>query len=63
MIAEQDVMVSIIDPAGKAAITQHRTLGKGDNQITFDVQSLPAGVYFVQVRNGESVLTRKLVKN
>jgi len=56
-------MVSIIDPAGKAAITQHRTLGKGDNQITFDVQTLPAGVYFVQVRNGESVLTRKLVKN
>jgi hypothetical protein len=63
MIAEQDVMVSIIDPAGKAAITQHRTLGKGDNQITFDVQTLPSGVYFVQVRNGESVLTRKLVKN
>jgi hypothetical protein len=63
MKSENDVMVSIIDPAGKAAITQHRTLGKGDNQMTFDVQQLPAGVYFVQVRNGESVLTRKLVKN
>jgi hypothetical protein len=63
MKTENDVMVSIIDPAGKSAITQHRTLGKGDNQMTFDVQQLPAGVYFVQVRNGETVLTRKLVKN
>lgn len=58
-----DVSVLILDPAGKTTLTQHRTLGKGDNQITFDVQPLPAGVYFVQVRNGENVHTRKLVKN
>lgn len=61
MEGEADVMVSIFDPAGKTAIQQNRTLGKGDNQMTFDLNSLPNGVYFVQVRNGESTKTRKLV--
>ncbi len=63
MEAEADVQVSIIDPAGRAAIQQHRTLSKGDNQMLFDVHNLPNGVYFVQVRNGELSSTQKLVVN
>jgi hypothetical protein len=58
---ESDVAVSIMDVAGKTALQQHRVLGKGDNQMTFNLNSLPNGVYFVQVRNGESAHTRKLV--
>ena len=58
---ESDVTVTILDPAGKTAKQQHRVLGKGDNQMTFDLNSLPNGVYFVQVRNGEMAKTRKLV--
>jgi Pregnancy-associated plasma protein-A/Secretion system C-terminal sorting domain/Fibronectin type III domain len=58
---ESDVTVTIFDPAGKTAIQQNRILGKGDNQMTFDLNSLPNGVYFVQVRNGEIAKTRKLV--
>ena len=58
---ESDVTVSILDPAGKMAMQQNRTLGKGDNQMTFNLNSLPNGVYFVQVRNGEIAKTRKLV--
>lgn len=63
MEAEADVQVSIIDPSGRAALQQHRTLSKGDNQMLFDVHNLPNGVYFVQVRNGELASTRKLVVN
>ncbi|MEO6037571.1 MAG: T9SS type A sorting domain-containing protein [Saprospiraceae bacterium] len=63
MEAETDVQVSIVDPSGRAALQQHRTLSKGDNQMLFDVHNLPNGVYFVQVRNGEQVSTRKLVVN
>lgn len=58
---ESDVTVSILDPAGKVALQQHQTLGKDQNQITFDLNRLPNGVYFVQVRNGEIAKTRKLV--
>ncbi len=61
--ADADVAVTILDPAGKAAIQQHRALTKGDNRITLDVSRLPNGVYFVQVRNGEQLHTRKLVVN
>jgi hypothetical protein len=58
---DMDVTVSIMDPAGKLAVQQSRMLVKGDNQMSFDLNSLPNGVYFVQVRNGESIKTRKLV--
>ncbi len=61
MEAEGDVAVSIFDPAGKVALQEHSTLGKGNNQMTFDLNKLPNGVYFVQVRNGEIAKTRKLV--
>ena len=61
--ADTDVAVTILDPAGKAAMQQHRALTKGDNRMTLDVSRLPNGVYFVQVRNGEQSHTRKLVVN
>lgn len=60
---EADVTVSIMDPSGKVAAQQHRTLGKGDNRMLFDVSNMPDGIYFVQVRNGTETHTRKLVKN
>ncbi len=60
---DADVAVSIMDVAGKVAVQQHRMMVKGDNRMTLDVSSLPNGVYFVQVRNGELAGTRKLVVN
>lgn len=61
MEADGKVSVSIIDPSGKTALAQHQTLSKGENRFTFEVNTLPNGVYFVQVRNGEMAHTRKLV--
>ncbi len=58
---EGNVSVSIIDPSGKIALSQQKTLVKGDSQFTFQLSTLPNGVYFVQVRNGELANTRKLV--
>lgn len=60
---EAEVTVSIFDLSGKVAAQQHRTLGKGDNKMQFDVRQLPNGVYFVQVRNGADSHTRKLIIN
>jgi len=59
--ADGKVSVSIIDPSGKTILAQQKMLTKGENQFTFDISSLPNGVYFVQVRNGEIAKTRKLV--
>lgn len=60
MESEADVQVAILDVAGKVTLQQHRTLAKDDNQMTLDVSRLPNGIYFVQVRNGEQLHTRKL---
>ncbi|MFN0215455.1 MAG: M43 family zinc metalloprotease [Saprospiraceae bacterium] len=59
--ADSDVSVAILDPSGKMALTEHKMLVKGENRFNLDISSLPNGVYFVQVRNGEIAKTRKLV--
>lgn len=61
MEADGRVNVAILDPAGKVAVTQESNLTKGDNTLNIDLHTLPSGVYFVQVRNGEIAKTRKLV--
>ncbi|MDX1913439.1 MAG: M43 family zinc metalloprotease [Saprospiraceae bacterium] len=61
IVADGNVQVSIIDPSGKVALSQQQTLTKGENRFNFDTSSLPNGVYFVQVRNGEISKTRKLI--
>jgi hypothetical protein len=57
---DSNVQVAIFDVAGKAAVQQQRTISKGDNRMTLDVSNLANGIYFVQVRNGEHMHTRKL---
>lgn len=61
MESDSDVQVTILDPSGKSALKQNRVLSKGDNRMNFDVSRLPNGIYFVEVRNGKSSSTRKLV--
>jgi hypothetical protein len=63
MESDGDVTASIFDVAGKLADQQIRGLAKDDNKLNFDTSRLPNGVYFVQVRNGSTMHTRKLVVN
>lgn len=59
--AESDVQVSIMDAAGRVAVQENRVMGKGNNQVQVELGRLVTGIYFVQVRNGETVHTRKLI--
>lgn len=61
MEADNDVQVAVTDASGRVAISEHRKLTKGDNKMQLDLNQLSNGIYFVQVRNGEAVNTRKLV--
>lgn len=61
MSAENEVNIRILDPAGKVALEQNRVMTKGDNMARFELGSLSDGMYFVQVRNGDAVNTRKLM--
>ncbi len=60
---ESDVQVSIMDATGRVAIQENRTMAKGNNQVQVGLGQLSTGIYMVQVRNGETVNTRKLVIN
>ena len=60
---ESDVQVSILDASGRVAVQENRVMGKGNNQIQVQLGRLVTGIYFVQVRNGDTVNTRKLVVN
>ncbi len=53
--------VSILDMTGRRVATQERGIEKGDSQFTFQLGDMIDGLYFVQVRQGEVMSTRKLV--
>jgi hypothetical protein len=46
---------------GKEAVSQKQTITEG--KISFDTESLPAGIYLIRVNNGQEVLHKKLVKH
>jgi hypothetical protein len=59
--AESDVQVSVMDASGRVAVQENRVMSKGNNQVQVDLARLGTGIYFVQVRNGDTINTRKLV--
>ena len=55
--------LSITDITGKETVESTKVnLKAGPNQVTVDVEELPAGIYFVQLANVESIRTVKLLK-
>jgi hypothetical protein len=58
----QDVTVNVIDGVGKIVSTVQQHIGTGENFITLNENStLKAGIYFVNVNNGVSTKSVKLV--
>lgn len=55
------VSIAIMDMSGRMVLQQQPTLSKGDNQLSFPMQEMAAGVYMVQVRKGDKQHIRKLV--
>jgi len=61
--ADADVQVTVFDASGKAAVQQQREITKGDNRMVLNLSRLAPGAYFVQVRTGDEVTMKKLIKN
>lgn len=60
---DSDVQVTVFDASGKTSVQQNRAITKGDSLMQLDLSRLAPGMYFVQVRNGDVVTTKKLMKN
>jgi hypothetical protein len=53
--------VSLYDATGKTILTQKAQFNEGENTASFDVVSLPRGLYVVKVSNGEELFSQKVI--
>lgn len=57
------VQVGVYNLLGDVIYTENVNLAPGDNTIKLDVKTYPKGIYFVNVPNGNSAITKKFVVN
>ena len=57
-----NVTVSLNDELGKEIVLQEYKVVRGENKIVLDLSRQSAGVYFITVRNNESTITSKFIK-
>jgi pantothenate kinase len=53
--------VALYDATGKAILNQKAQFNEGENTASFDVVSLPRGLYVVKVSNGEELFSQKVI--
>jgi hypothetical protein len=56
----QDVEIAVVNMVGQRMISK-KVDGEFSNQVSLDIASLNAGVYFVQIQAGNSTKTEKLI--
>ncbi|MDI1356232.1 MAG: T9SS type A sorting domain-containing protein [bacterium] len=58
---ENTANIFVVNTIGQTVISKEVTLVSGKNSVPLDLQGLPSGVYFVQVKDGEINLSKKLI--
>jgi hypothetical protein len=58
---QADLRVDLINPLGQVLNSVSKSNALSD-QLVFDMQGYPAGVYFIKISVGDQVLVRKVVK-
>lgn len=56
-----NAVVNVLDLSGKLLKTKQLSVNEGKTMLQEDVSELPSGIYFVQVKCNESMVTKKLV--
>jgi len=61
---EEDVTIQLFSSLGQQVETLFQgTMKTGSHSLTFDLNYLPQGVYFIKLQTGNTVTTNKLLKN
>ena len=60
--SESNALITLTNLSGQTVMTETRWVSKSDNIIKLDVSMMPCGLYFVTVRQGEQIWTKKLMK-
>ena len=58
-----NVTINVQDIFGRVVLTQQVDANKGFNTVTVTTSEIPAGAYFLNVNDGTSILTQRILKN
>ena len=61
--SESNATITLTNMSGQTIMTETRWVSKTANIIKLDLYSVPSGLYFVTVRHGGQLWTKKLIKN
>jgi Secretion system C-terminal sorting domain len=54
--------VRIVNTTGSILLTQNQRLLQGENIVELQLEHLPQGCYFVQIKTAKGVVTKTIVK-
>lgn len=57
-----DIILELIDEFGKLMTVNTESLHQGENNLQIKADHLPAGVYFLKIKEGQRLYTKKLIK-
>ena len=58
-----DIFIKLIDLTGNPILTDQLKLSNGRHELSYDINNIPAGIYFLQVKsNGGDEIIRKYIK-
>lgn len=54
--------LQVTDITGQTMLSQTKTFYQGEQQINLNINSLPTGIYFLNIQTGKKLVSRKIVK-
>jgi hypothetical protein len=57
----QDVLVNVLDAAGRLVMTENRNADEGSNKFEFSVKGLSSGIYSLQFRTTDALETIRII--
>jgi hypothetical protein len=61
LASAQEVIVSVYNTTGQLVSSQMKNLAAGISMVTLDVANLPSGIYFINVTEGTTTVSQKLI--
>ena len=58
-----DLEVSVINLLGELILSENKNLDQGVNTLTINLQDLPAGIYFLNLSDGQEIISQRMIKN
>ncbi|MCI5083501.1 MAG: T9SS type A sorting domain-containing protein [Saprospiraceae bacterium] len=62
LLEASDLQVELMHASGQLIRLENVRLGAGEQRISWDTAELPAGLYFINVKKGQEVMSKKLIK-